>query len=389
MVASQLLRRPAVNVGGSSPFYLLSALLMAVGCYTVSHTLDLHAGGVRGLLGLIAVLNLYEGLLIGLGVYLMRSHRLARDGALLLILEAVFLLDAAYLNTELLSARPPGAAGLAGAVLALMAVKVCIVARALGFRVRLGDAAAIAAGLVGLVTLPTILASVSNSREVSGADLYVGWWTAAVIMGLHGAWTAMCRGEQSQGQVRRVVCTAYVIAMYVSLVGHLLALGWVYHVQFRLAFVAPVVLAAVPWVGLHRRLFAMDMALPAAAVLLSVSVPHALQHDVGGVQISSLRLVLWATGACYGWLAVVRRSWVFVPAIPAVLLLSLLGHDASSISTHSAQGWAFIWKVLRNYFPRGGQFWGGLAIAWAFILLVVGAARSFRTARRGATVPAT
>src|SRR5688572_20835392 len=99
-----LLRRSAGSAGNSHPFYLLSAVLMTVGCYTLSHSLDLEVAAVRKLVILIAVVNVYEAALIGLAIYLVVSRRLVRDGSLLLILELPFLLDAIFLNAELVAA---------------------------------------------------------------------------------------------------------------------------------------------------------------------------------------------------------------------------------------------------------------------------------------------
>jgi hypothetical protein len=57
----------------SNPFYALSASAMPLGCYLLGEALQLEAGKLRGLLVLIAVLQLYELLLVGLGAFLVRS----------------------------------------------------------------------------------------------------------------------------------------------------------------------------------------------------------------------------------------------------------------------------------------------------------------------------
>src|ERR1700674_4510991 len=44
------------------PFYLLSALCMLAGCYTLSHVLALEPGEIGKLLVLLATLNVYEAL---------------------------------------------------------------------------------------------------------------------------------------------------------------------------------------------------------------------------------------------------------------------------------------------------------------------------------------
>ena len=58
----------------SNPFYALSASAMLLGCWLLSVALPLQAGGpLGGLLLLMAVVQLYEGLLVGLGAFLVRT----------------------------------------------------------------------------------------------------------------------------------------------------------------------------------------------------------------------------------------------------------------------------------------------------------------------------
>jgi hypothetical protein len=51
---------------------------MLLGCWMLNDALQLEAGQLRGLLVLMLVLQLYEGLLAGLGAY--RTGRAAHDG---------------------------------------------------------------------------------------------------------------------------------------------------------------------------------------------------------------------------------------------------------------------------------------------------------------------
>ena len=59
----------------SNPFYALSASAMLLGCWLLSEALHLQAGQLGGLLTLMLVLQLYEGLLVGLGAFLVRTGR--------------------------------------------------------------------------------------------------------------------------------------------------------------------------------------------------------------------------------------------------------------------------------------------------------------------------
>src|ERR671913_2259379 len=83
-----------------NPFYLLSALCMIAGCYALNAVLDVRSGQVKSILVLVGTLNLYEFMLLGLGVYLIRRRNVVRDGRTLLLLQAVFLVDLTFLNAE-------------------------------------------------------------------------------------------------------------------------------------------------------------------------------------------------------------------------------------------------------------------------------------------------
>src|SRR5258705_734000 len=94
--------RPAVVrfLFRTNPFYLLSAVCMLGGCLALTNSLSWTSIGLGRLLALIATLNLYEVLLLVLGLYLLRRRGVVRDGLMLLFLEALFLVDAAFLNVE-------------------------------------------------------------------------------------------------------------------------------------------------------------------------------------------------------------------------------------------------------------------------------------------------
>ena len=53
-----------------NPFYGISAAAMLLGCYLLNHALELEPGRLGKLLVLMGVLQVYEGLLIALGVFL-------------------------------------------------------------------------------------------------------------------------------------------------------------------------------------------------------------------------------------------------------------------------------------------------------------------------------
>ena len=88
-------------IADHNPFYLLSAVLMLLGCLLLSNTMTWSPIALRKLLILIATLNVYELLLVGLGLYLIVKRTIASDGLMLLALEALFIVDVGFLNSEL------------------------------------------------------------------------------------------------------------------------------------------------------------------------------------------------------------------------------------------------------------------------------------------------
>ena len=115
----------------SNPFYALSASAMLLGCWLLSVALPLQAGGpLGGLLLLMAVVQLYEGLLVGLGAWLVRTGRAPRDGVTVLVLETVFLVDAPLLAAECVTADARVGTGVAALLVALAVAKLAWVRRA-------------------------------------------------------------------------------------------------------------------------------------------------------------------------------------------------------------------------------------------------------------------
>ena len=117
-----------------NPFYLLSALCMLAGCYGFVDSLKITAGQSGALLLLMGILQLYEFLLVGIAWFLISHHRAERDGRILLLLELIFLVDATYLNAELVAVDPNNGALISTAMVVLVLVKVGLMFRALKLR---------------------------------------------------------------------------------------------------------------------------------------------------------------------------------------------------------------------------------------------------------------
>ena len=95
--APQLARRNWFNfIIDHNPCYLLSGLFMLAGCWLLNFALYTKAGDIRKLLLLLLIVNIYEFLLITLGLALIKRIAFKRDGRILLALEALFLIDITF-----------------------------------------------------------------------------------------------------------------------------------------------------------------------------------------------------------------------------------------------------------------------------------------------------
>ena len=100
-VASRRRRSFLQYLSDNNPFYLLSAASMLLACLLLSNTTTWSPIAARKLVMLIVTLNLYELLIVALGLFLIVKRDHARDGLKLLCVEAVFLADVRFLNSEL------------------------------------------------------------------------------------------------------------------------------------------------------------------------------------------------------------------------------------------------------------------------------------------------
>ena len=185
--------RPAVVrfLFRTNPFYLLSAVCMLGGCLALTNSLSWTSIGMGRLLALIATLNLYEVLLLVLGLYLLARRGIVRDGLMLLFLEALFLVDAAFLNGEVFAIDAYVGLIANSIILVLALLKLWLVFYALGMpRGRVFSL--VATQLVFLFGIPGVFAFVTHSGNgaLPAGLAYAAWWApggAAAIPGAHHA----------------------------------------------------------------------------------------------------------------------------------------------------------------------------------------------------------
>ncbi len=386
-----------------NPCYLVSGVCLLLGCYLINAAVHARPDEILPLLMLIAVVNLYELLIIGLGLLLYRVRRLRRDAVFLLVLEVVLLVDAALLYNELFIMD--GATGVAVCLLALLAAAGKAVWVLHGLRARLSTWAAIVLGIdvAVIYLLPGLLRTLKYHGTIDDGVFFLLWWGAGVLLALHVLprwWT---------DRLPRAVGVAAVALPMVAVIGRLAASQYVYDRPLFGAYLAPLLLGAgVLWSlrfganqtpAVQRRGVVVCVAAAVAACVGSPGVGY----DIG-VMVSSLRVTLLLAAMILG------EAWwrlggaMLVSNAAATLLLAVAGDSPEAMRgnvlwlwhwTHNAlaepaattrEQAATWWTTLRDLLamavPRGMLQWGAAVVALAFLLLTVGAVVSWSGRRK-------
>lgn len=362
-----------------NPFYLLSALLMLGGCYTLSQTLSLRPGSFGKLLVLLATLNLYEVLVIGLALVLVRRG-LERDPRILLLVEAVFLLDGTFLSGEAFAADRWIGSVVSAAILALALAKVFVVSGMLGFT-RDAGFRFLLVELALLFALPGIFSFAAGAGLVSRTALifpYSTWWIAAGLIVWQASWARHAPpSDEPRGAIEASLRTGFAYLPHVSIALHLIGVSWVHHVSFQVTYLAPLIVALtaarmlVEFPGLP-----LDWRPPILAMFLSLFAEDGMvPGSLMGIRLAPLHVVVAASGVAYllGFRLHRLRSFAWGAAL-------CLGGPILALSARAFQT---LFSVIGDWMPRTGEHWGVLAIVLAFLLLAAGAVVSYFGSRDG------
>lgn len=386
----------------TNPFYLLSAMCMLGGCLALTNSLSWTSIPIERLLALIVTLNVYEGLLLALGLYLLARRGIVRDGLMLLFLEALFLVDAAFLNVELFAIDLHVGLVVNLIVFVLAVAKLAIVFRAMKLPLD-GTFGLILLQLVVLFATPGIFAFATRGGDGALAPglAYVAWMTLALVAALaalllRGSRLNELLGEPSEGHewVAAVVRRSFAWLPFVSLLAHLIMMHWVYDARLHAAYVAPLLMAGAVVLGVatpNPLLKANDIAvlklvLPALGVALSFDAPAALRFAPLGegarVVVTPLVVSLCLAYVVYVSLYLDRYALRLTGVAVAAGLAYAFGPTPAQVATAGQQWAAYIIEavaaVVRRLVPKTTTGWGVLAVAAAFGFLGLGAAISLR-----------
>jgi hypothetical protein len=355
----------------SNPFYFASAAAMLAGCYILGQALELQPGHLGKLLLLMGVVQVYECLLVGLGLMLVVRKRAAGDGMTLLGLECVFLLDATLLGNE--CATVDVFAGTAASVLVvtLGVLKLLVARRFVPHLVTTRAALILGVHATVVQALPVVVAQAASARWLTPAFLYGLWW---LTLGLPVAKRRLFDALPGSTRARRAfLATLPGVSVFV----HLVAAGWVHDIAPWPAFLAPLLLglALVDWD--EKWLY---VALPAMALLFSIGQDQLLGWLLGAEGVSPARLVLLVIAA-----GIVVRAWLLglrwlVASGSALALAGILGTEGiGSLMSIPPRLLGWLVRFVGPHLPKGAAGWGVVTVALAFLLLALGLHRSLKT----------
>jgi hypothetical protein len=376
-VRARFLRRLQQN----NPFYILSAACMLAGCLAITNSLSWTSIPMNRLLILIGTLNVYEAALIGLAAFLIRRREHPRDGAMLLILEAFFLIDITFLNAEIATSHLSIGLMVNIVLFLLAVVKLAIVSLLLGQSPRDGRFAALIVQMAGLFAMPLIFRQMDHG-DLSPKVFYATWWGIGMLVPLSQEIGRSPRAETMPW--RRRIGLFYVAMPWLSLILHAGILHYVYNVSFFGANAAPLLLAlafilkrAQPTGFMPRKdLAVLQGLLPLAAILVSLNNPTQLCFNFNWhstIFITPTRLALAAAYVTYVLCFLRFHALIFLAIGAAAVPAWMFGPTVDQMTNAFAKAWNVTVHLVDYLIPRTAMDWGVTAIAAAFAFLGIGA----------------
>lgn len=392
-----------------NPFYLLSAASMLGGCILLTNSTSWSPIKFTRLLTLLATINLYELLLLGLGLFLVarRGEENRRDAGQLLVLAVVFMLDAAFLVSELVSTRLVLGSVLSGVLLMLSVGKFWLILRVSRVPVDMGRFVAASGMVLAVFVIPCVLKYVGDTR-VTSFDLLACWWIAFVLWLV---WDIVSR-TPANGSFSERMPVRFVLLMvalpYLSLLTHIGILHYVYNHAFTAAHAAPVLLALTLILArlpmpinseLAQLRHVLQVSLPAIAFFCSNSARADLSIQLAGHLLAPGTLTLATAYFVYAWVYFPNKLvhatlmgggvvvWhLFGPTL--YQMLQWITRLVSGMWGYLVMGCQYVVNLMVALIPRNSTQWGVISILASFGLLALGARITLKSSRPSAE-PAT
>lgn len=369
-----------------NPFYLLSALSMLAGCYALNTGLAARTGDLGKLLALVGVLNVYELMLIALGVYLIRRRGIIRDGRTLLLLEAPFLVDLAFLNAEVGSVSVRIGCMLNLLVLALALAKTAFVLHALWGHMPMRLFRSIGAQLAVLFLMPCAFNRFEHQGGVSFSHFYAAWWVIGVLMIAYEL-QARTLGPDTNTidlGLRLFIRRLYIALPLASIILHLSLLHWVYRVPFVAGDLSPLLLGGAFVLGRSTHAKRGDVKLlraimPLTALVLTLQSPPLWHLQwTARFDVTPAILILGAAYVTYVYCFFLTRAFQLMAGAATMVLFVAFGPTLAQLELAATWAWQRLVSSTQWLAARTAIEWGLTAMGSAFAFLAIGASVSLR-----------
>jgi hypothetical protein len=357
-----------------NPCYLLSGACMLIGCRLLNSALHTPAGDVNKLLLLLGVINLYELLLIALGLVLIRRVAFKRDGRILLFLEALFLIDITFTGGVISTIEFRSGLLINTALLILAALKAFFILHRLDLPRAGRMSLFITLQIALLLAVPLFYKWIAMPRNgtIPPLAVFATWWLAGLLPMIGLLLYRLPAAPRLLYPIgtERAMGIFFVMLPFASLLMHLYSAAWVYDIVFSSAFASPVllglalVMSLLEGPRLQRYLISrLQFCAVVGAIWLSINFPRALTFELspGGLIVSPLRLVLVGAGMICMYFLWRNDRLIFLWTALICVAAALLGPDVQSIYLN-----------LVRQAPRTTLQWGLTSIATSFMLLAVG-----------------
>lgn len=378
-----------------NPFYLLSGVCLLLGCFLVSSSLgEQREHTIWPLLSLLATVSVYEVVVLGLGIYLARWHRLRRDAIYLLTIGLVLLVDGGLLYNELMTLELMAGVVVSSVAFMLALVKIAVLSRLLGVALSPTGWGVVALSLVVMFALPGVARELFRAEMLGAWWLYGGWWLAGGLLALHAMEPmrrdALYRSDIADSTVQRVLRALLLVLPWLSVLGHLVAVHFVFEQAMVMPYLGPVLLGAgVYAMGQMQRAGALRVRLVTMfgvlALLLSVPGFEELSVMVAWPTpwaLTPLRVALLVTGGLWLVTGIGLGAWRLLGLAGVSFALGAIG-PTPVVIRERLTGWSErLMEWSRDLLPQTQLQWGVAVLVLAFGLLGAGAVVSFVGARR-------
>lgn len=377
-------------IADHNPFFLISGVLMLVGCFLINRAAHDDPDVIWPVVGLVGVFNIYEFMVIGLASYLSRKRVYYRDAGFLFFLEILLLSDVALSYNELILKSLPIGLVVSALALGLALVKIVLIGRGLGLRITKTGAWMMPALIAMLFILPSVFRQLTWLEWLREGHFYAAWWVLAalpLVVVLTQPWFGRCSSrDPGLASLRKWTAWLLIVIPIGSLLLHLRTAHYVDDRMIHVYNYAPLVLGLVTaWIVRRSHTLPMELAATLAflagvvAVGMSISFPNTIVAPLlprDYLVFSPLRLMMVVAALQMTYIGWWRGAWMCLLPAFVWLFAAGLGHSVSSIFRTLRNGLKWAWELVMNLVPHTTLGWGMVAVAASFVFLLIGATAS-------------